>query len=728
MMRARCLSRPFALPIAWLAVALGGLGPTVPAMAQEAAAPPPQEVSDPAPPAMLVADRVFVTNDGKLVAEGNVEAFQGDIRMRAARLTYDRASGKLDIEGPIRIDQGGTVVLAEAAELDQGLMNGLLTGARLVFDQQVQLAALQMARFDGRYTQLYKTAITSCQVCGNARPPLWQIRARKVVHDQEEKQIYLEGVQLRIRDIPVMYLPALRLPDPTLERATGFLIPSARSTSQLGLGLKIPYFIRLGEHRDLTLTPYLSAKTRTLGYRYRQAFRRGRIRIEGAQTRDDLFPGEDRGYLFASGRFGLDRGFRLAFDIRTTSDDAYLADYGPPNYDRLQSRLSLTRVRRDSRFGAALIHYKTLRDSENQSTLPASILDVSHERRIFPARLGGELRLAFDAHAHRRSSSADGIGRDVGRLTLDAEWRRHWLTAGGLRGELLLGAAADAFFIGDDSLYPASAAAAAPRLAVTLRYPLARGGESGARQILEPIVQLGWSARSGDPVPDDESRFVEFDQGNLLSLSRFPAPDRREDGGQLAYGFNWTREGPGWNAAMSLGQVLRSAAQPGFSRSSGLSGRSSDLLVAGRIRTQKGLSLTGRALLSGGGSVAKAELHGSWRRRALRLSGSYLFLGTDPIEGRLRPVSEMWLDGQYEFGPYWTAGANLRYDLEEARASTAGFGLSYRNECVTVELSVQRRYTSSASVTPSTSFGFSISLTGFTVKGATQSYRRPCNI
>ena len=36
-------------------------------------------------PALLVADSVFITSDKTLVAEGNVEAFQGDTRLRASR-------------------------------------------------------------------------------------------------------------------------------------------------------------------------------------------------------------------------------------------------------------------------------------------------------------------------------------------------------------------------------------------------------------------------------------------------------------------------------------------------------------------------------------------------------------------------------------------------------------------------------------------------------------------
>ena len=102
------------------------------------------------PPAVLVADRVFITPERVLVAEGNVEAFQGDYRLRASKITFDRKEGKLTVEGPIRIDQGDRiVVLADYAELDKGLQNGLLRSARMVMDQQLQLAAHQMARVNG---------------------------------------------------------------------------------------------------------------------------------------------------------------------------------------------------------------------------------------------------------------------------------------------------------------------------------------------------------------------------------------------------------------------------------------------------------------------------------------------------------------------------------------------------------------------------------------------------
>ena len=53
-------------------------------------------------------------------------------------------------------------------------------------------------------------------------------------------------------------------------------------------------------------------------------------------------------------------------------------------------------------------------------------------------------------------------------------------------------------------------------------------GADGARHLMEPIVELAWAESSGDPTPNEDSTVVEFDEGNLFALSRFPGRDRRE--------------------------------------------------------------------------------------------------------------------------------------------------------------------------------------------------------
>ncbi|MGR3804572.1 LPS-assembly protein LptD [Marinibacterium profundimaris] len=679
-------------------------------------------------PAILVADSVYVTADRKLVAEGRVEAFQGETRLTAERIVYDQASGQLTIDGPIRIeDADGSVVLASAAELDDRLESGLLTGARLVFNEQVQLASTQMTRAGGRYTQLFKTAVTSCHVCDDGRPPLWSIRARKVIHDEQERQLYFEDAQLRVLSVPIFYLPRLRLPDPTLRRARGFLIPEIQTTSQLGTGVKVPYFIPIGDSADLTLTPYWSPGTRTLDFRYRQAFWNGDMEFEGAVTRDDLLPGEFRGYLFGYGSFELRNRFRLTFDFDASSDDAYLKDYGISDADRLRREIELSRSTRTTFFGATAVNFNSLRDSENDSFLPTNVLDLRYQKRFYPSWLGGEMRASLVGHSHTRDSNADILGRDMTRTTAELMYLRSYILPSGLRSDFRLGISGDAFGIQQDSTAGDTASVVTPQTAVTLSYPVMKA-TARASQIIEPVVQLAWSDVSGDPVPNDESNLVEFDEGNLLALSRFPAADRREDGLVLAYGLNWTRtpRDTGWGAYASFGHVIRDYENVDFSSSSGLSGTRSDFLVAGQLLYGDDLILSARTLFDDEFEFTKAEVIGAWVTQRSALAGSYLWLDADPMEGRVRDAHEVFLDGAYDIDRHWTASANWRYDINDTRPTNAGIGLGYRNECVEIELTVDRRYTSSTTVEPSTIFGFTISLRGFGTADGAERYPSQC--
>ncbi|MEP4981795.1 LPS assembly protein LptD [Ascidiaceihabitans sp.] len=689
----------------------------------------------PPPPAALVADSVEVTRDRVLIATGNVEIFQGDTRLRAQGVTYDARKGSLILTGPILLQDGpDIVVVADQAELSKDLQDGLLIGARVVMNEQLQLAAVEMNRVGGRYTQLYKTAVTSCHVCDSGKAPLWQIRAKRVVHDQQEQQLYFDRAQFRIRNVPVFYLPRLRLPDPTLERATGFLIPSLRTTSQLGTGIIVPYFIKLGDHRDLTLSPYWSARTDTLNFRYRQAFKTGRISFEGAYTRDDLRPGEDRGYLFGEGRFDLERGYVLSFALETTSDDAYLIDYGITDADRLTSELALTRARRDKYIRAAVINFRTLREGEVNKTLPTNVIEATYEQRFFPNRLGGEFRIAANAHGHFRQSgdpndtNLDGIadGRDVLRLNLEADWHRQWTFRSGLQADFGIGFAADLFHIKQDALFTDPDSDIVPRTSLTLRYPMVRQSRNG-RQLLEPVLQIGATGGSNLNIPNEESTRVEFDEGNLLSLSRFPRPDRRERSATAAIGINWSHFGnEGWDSHLTFGQVIRRRANTDFSDTSGLAGTHSDFLLAGQIKSKGGFSVTGRALFNEKFDVSKAELRGDWAGQRSSFGTSYVWLTADTAEDRPTAVSELTFDGTYKLSNVWTANANWRYDLVDDRAASAGLGIQYVNECVTVDFSVKRRYTSSTSVEPSTNLGFTISLRGFSASNGTERYANSC--
>ena len=68
-----------------------------------------------------------------------------------------------------------------------------------------------------------------------------------------------------------------------------------------------------------------------------------------------------------------------------------------------------------------------------------------------------------------------------------------------------------------------------------------------------------------------------------------------------------------------------------------------------------------------------------------------------------------------------------RYDLSESEPIRYELGVTYQNECVQVNMNVSRRYTSSSTIEPSTEFGFTVALTGYSVTSGGQQYKRRCS-
>lgn len=677
--------------------------------------------------ATLIADRLEIAADNRLIADGAVEVFHQGRRLTASRIVYDQTTDRLNIEGPIRLtdEAGTTVIIGAQAELSADLTEGILQSARVVLDQQLQMAATELRRSEGRYLQLDNAVASSCRICAGSSTPLWEIRARRIMHDQQERQIYFDHAQLRFGGMPVFYIPRLRIPDPTLDRGNGFLFPTFSSQTGLGFGLTTPYFLTLGPSRDLTFSPTITTKGgRTLGLRYRQAFDNGNITVTGALSRDRIQPGEMRGYVIADGVFALRDGFRLAFHGEAVSDDAYFADYGISDADRITNTVQIDRVRRDEYILARVINFNSLRDAELPSATPYLVTDATYLRRFQLGALGGDGTLRFGTHTHTRQASVstdspadpDDIaeGADQQRLSLGVDWRRDWVAPGGIVAAVLGDLRIDSYRVTDDLIYAGNTTRTLGAAAVELRWPWVKSEAGGAQQVIEPVAQVVWSSASAGRIPNEDSRLAEFDEANLFSLNRFPGADAVETGLRTNVGISWTRIDPsGWTLGATLGRVFRDAPATSFSTASGLGGSTSDWMFALTAETADGLSLAGRVITDTDLSAARSEVHIAYAADRFSVNSGYIWSIADATEGRTAQVSDFLLGGSYQINPWWTARAAGRYDFNGDSYRTADFGLTYRNECLNVDLSLSRRFTTSTTVSPGTTVDFSVKLVGF---------------
>lgn len=675
--------------------------------------------------ASLISDRLEITGDTKLIADGNVEVlFQGR-RLKAERIVYDQATDRLEITGPIVLTEasGEVLILASQGELAADLSEGILTSARLVLNRQLQLAANRMTRTGARLTTLETAVASSCKVCEGDPTPLWEIRASRVVHDQTERQIYFSNAQFRLAGVPVFYIPRLRMPDPTLKRANGFLMPSARTTSDLGAGISLPYFITLGPSADLTLIPAITARdSQTLGFRYRRAFATGTLEFNGALSRDNLTDDDTRGYLFVTGNFTLPRDFKLSIKGQTVTDPAYLADYGLGNPDRLDSRIEASRTRRNEYISARIISFQTLRDSEEDTTIPSIIADLTFHRRFSLGPLGGEGGLRLQTHSHTRTSDEpfDGSdrddiadGRDLSRISARIDWRRSFLLPVGIEATVLGEATADTYRITQDAVFEGETTRTHGNAGVELRWPWVKAGAS-ATHVIEPVVQLIWASSNEESLPNEDSVLVEFDEGSLFALDRFPGSDAVERGPRANIGVTWTRHDPqGWSMGVTLGRVYRKSDLGQFGPSSGLDGARSAWLAGVNFDLANNVAVTARALLDEDDGLTRGEARLAYNGARTALSASVFYAKADLSENRPDATREVALDARRKLSPNWSGKLSGRYDFEADRGTVAGLGVEFLNECLRFDVSLSRRFTSSTSVSPTTSFSLSLDLVGF---------------
>ncbi len=675
--------------------------------------------------ATLLADSLEIVGGDRLVASGHVEVFYQGQHLTASGLIYDATTNQLILSGPIRVEDGnGNYILADGAVLSGDLREGILTSARLVLSNRLQLSAAEIRRSEaGRYTGLVQVVASSCKICAGSSVPLWEIRAQSVLHDADEQQLYFTGAQLRFYGVPVFYAPRLRLPDPTLDRASGFLVPRLSSSSSQGFGIRLPYFLTLGPSRDLTMTPFLTTKGgRTVELQYREALRTGSYTLTGAVSDDRLTTGSLRGYLKGEGQFSLPLGFTAEATGVVVSDAYYLSDYGISDADRLQSQISATRTRRNEHIDAQFIGFQSLRSGEGDGSLPTAVADLVFHRRFSGGPLGGQSGILLEAHSHYRPSdlvtdtNGDGVadGRDLARLSFTGDWRRNWTLPNGLLVGTMAEVYADYYDIAQDATFGGRHWRTHGVWATELRWPLTKTGANGASQMIEPVLQLVLAPSVDTSIPNEDSTLVEFDEGNLFDLNRFPGTDGKEAGVHLNMGANYLfQSGSGWSMGTTVGRVLRVADLNQFSEASGLSGITSDWLIGMSVLDENGLSFQSRMLLNNGLDPTKSEVRLNLARFTYDLALGVSDMAADPAENRDTDLRELVFDGGFDLDGNWTASGDARYDLLTNTTTSAGLGLAFVNECINVDLSVSRRFTSSTSVRSATDFGLTIELLGF---------------
>jgi LPS-assembly protein len=524
---------------------------------------------------MLVqANRVdYDYNNHRVSAVGQVQIYYAGSTLEADKVTYDENTKRLRAEGNAKLtDQDGNVTYGSVMDLSDDYRDGFIDSLRIERTDRTSVAAARANRIGGNFTIFESAVYTACLPCRDhpKRPPLWQVKAARIIHDQNEKMIYFEDANLEFFGKPIAYLPYFSAPDPSVKRKTGFLIPNATSSSIYGAAVEIPYYWALAPDYDVTFAPmFTTQQGPLLQGEFRQRLSNGQYSIRGTgiyQLDRNEFsngaPGDRfwRGSIESSGQFALNEKWVWGWDAIAMSDKAYLQDYRPrlsqysSGFDpasigttgtsEAQSRIYLTGKGNRSYFDTRSIYYTGFSNADHQDQLPVihPVLDYDYviDHPVFGGELGFKtnfISLSREEADFQQISSTGtcaganpaancfllrGIPGDYNRLSTQAQWRTSvtdslgqvWTPFASLRGDV-----ATLSVSNQDNPLTTSASTVANYL-TTGNGTLSRGMATVGLEYRYPFINVqSWGTQTIEPIAQIIARPDETD------INRFPNED-----------------------------------------------------------------------------------------------------------------------------------------------------------------------------------------------------------
>lgn len=385
--------------------------------------------SDKKQPMLVEADQLVYDNDSNTVsARGNAQVYYDRKTIQADRITYDRGKRRVHAEGRVRIvDEKGNITTSDRLELTDDFRDGFIDSLRVETPDKTRFSAARGERSGGEITTFERGTYTPCETCKDnpQKPPLWQVKAAKIVHNNEARTIYYENATFEFMGVPVAWLPYFTSPDATVKRASGFLAPRFIASSALGTGASIPYFWALAPNYDLTLTPSYMSRQGFLGqaeWRHRLSNGSYNIKVSGIVQQDKSAflsgklggGGKDfRGSIETSGRFFINDKWQWGWNITALTDRWYLSNYKlrPDNlnsfyYQEATSSVFLRGQGDRSYFDLSTYHFQPLStyDWQKQQPVVHPVLDYN-KRFDGPNPLGGEVQLDVNFTSLSRGES-----------------------------------------------------------------------------------------------------------------------------------------------------------------------------------------------------------------------------------------------------------------------------------------------------------------------------------
>lgn len=693
---------------------------------------------------LLAANELVYDRDAeRVVANGAVQINYAGYQMVARQVVYDQKTGRVTAAGNIElVEPTGNRIYADSLDVTDNFSDGFLRSLRVETTDNTRLAAESAERVGGTQMILHKGVYTACLPCAEnpSRPPIWQVKAERVVQDGKKKTVRLEKARFELFGRSIATLPFIEVPDNTVKRKSGFLFPEFRSGENVGFGISVPYYIAIAPDRDATITTTgFSSQGVLLEAELRQRFERGEasLRVAGiSQMNTDEFTAgtsdaerDFRGLVASKAEFKINPRWTFGWDVMFQTDNNFARTYGIEGLDSSTNTnvVYLTGIG-ERNFFDMRGYYFDVQDADLDNTAEkkqATVLPVIDYSYYAPELVaGGQLSgtLNFTSLSRFSGEAADmdddgvndvyrGLKGNMNRLSGELVWERTFDGPGGLQITPLLAARGDVYGLAMDAptdysgSYTSDDAVVRGLLTagVEVRYPwLITTGNS--THIIEPIAQIYARNNEGyaGQLPNEDAQSLVFDASNLFSRNKFSGFDRVEGGTRANVGMRYTGSfdnGVGVRAV--LGQSYHLAGLNSYATDdllavgtdSGLETDVSDFVASAGFELPFGLSLSAGVRLDEKTlDVRRTDLNATYAQDRFETSVTFTQVDARPeysFDGDNQTVTG---SSTVKVTQNWSVFGSVNYDIDANTFNRRSVGISYADECTVFSIAYSDKY------------------------------------
>jgi LPS-assembly protein len=477
--------------------------------------------------------------------------------INAPKIEYNVKSSDIKTTGTTVItNQSGQRMTLVDSHLSGRGANASGENVEMFLGQNVYVSADAVSRDDGN-TTAHDALFTACHGCddiGNA----WEITTTELFHDVGRQTMSFYNPVFYAYGVPAFWLPYISMPDPTVKRKNGVLMPDFNSTNNMGTQFNIPVYVALSDTHDLTATfSYLTQENPLFQLEHRLNGKHSQFRTAGSYTRnrEDL----QRWHLFNNDTVELGENARARIFLARASDKTYLQKYG--FYDDQPYLDSGARVDLFGQSGyvSADMHvFQELRAASRTHAIPAG--------DILP-NIRGVYQTAPIFHETYATLGADvlgimGDGTSSQRVIGDAQIVSPWTLPFGNRITASMSARYDIYNFNNTIMmggeeFSGIKSRFLPSASVEWGLPLANAGNDWTH-IIEPRARITVMPELSDAAfaLNNDSAGALLSDATLFSNNRFSGLDMWENGTFADYGMRWAaHHADGRKAEVFLGQT-----------------------------------------------------------------------------------------------------------------------------------------------------------------------------